>query len=393
MKRWMLATVVLFVCAGYMFAGVAAAADEAIWIEGEDFSQSNFNDHGWYGNVREAALSNEDWACHYDKSNGAGIEWTFEVKEGGTYTWYIRLNTFQIAHDYAFDQGELKTLSVEETFGERVNLTPKGIDIRFAQWVKAGEVELEAGEHSLMMMIQAGEREAHSGIDCMALVNFDWTPSGLKKPEMLQTEGMTEEERKAELEKLLKNPMAEATQETGEEKAYIWIEGENVSKTSFFEHSWYHNVQTMMLSGRDWVSHFNSDLEGEAHYKFKVEKEGKYALWLRANYTRNTVKYRMDAGEPVKVKVKAEDRVGRVQVSKTIDIRFVSWANIGEFELKEGEHVLTVIFAKSEAEGDKGINHHGGIDCLCLTNMDWKPSATNKPKLPEKEEKDEGSEE
>ncbi|MGD2175988.1 MAG: beta-galactosidase, partial [Candidatus Brocadiaceae bacterium] len=108
-------------------------------------------------------------------------EYRFNVREGGEYTWWIRLNPFQIKHRYAMDGARPKELEAVDV-RERINVLTSGIDVRFLGWVKAAKFHLDPGSHSLVLQVEAGPREAHGGIDCMALVNFPWAPTGTEKP-------------------------------------------------------------------------------------------------------------------------------------------------------------------------------------------------------------------
>ncbi|MFO8008575.1 MAG: hypothetical protein R6V05_12665 [Candidatus Brocadiia bacterium] len=364
----------------------AQEAREAVWLEGEHASDHNFNQHSWYDNVKKKLLSGGDWLCHFDAALTGAAEWRFTVKEGGTYTWWIRLNPFEIKHLYSLDGGELKPLEPEKLIGESTNIAPQAIDIRFIQWARVGQVELEPGEHSVMLMVQPGQREAHGGIDCMAFVNYDWQPAGIERPGPAGE--LTEEERKKQFQKLLKLPLADAVHKVVGEKEFFWMEGEEASDSSFIEHPWYHSqeLQKMILSGREWLSHFNASMPGTAHWKFIVAKEGKFDLWLRANTTRNKIEYRIDTHEPVALEVEKEDEIGRMNVSQRLEIRFISWVKAAELELEPGPHVLSLTLSKSSKEGDEDVSHHGAVDCLCLTNFEWKPVGTQKPKIEEKKE-------
>ncbi|MFH1719982.1 MAG: hypothetical protein ABIF19_21720, partial [Planctomycetota bacterium] len=84
-----------------------AAANEAIWIEGEDYTASSFVEKqgagSWYHNdkVRKDLLSpgrpgisDGDWHSHYTSNNShdsGTAAYTFTIVEGGNYSWWIRL--------------------------------------------------------------------------------------------------------------------------------------------------------------------------------------------------------------------------------------------------------------------------------------------------------------
>ncbi len=173
----------LLVAALLMALAGNAWAEEFVWIEGEHAAEHSFNMHGWYSrtNVDGKMLSAGAWLAHYDKANPALAEYTFSVKQGGRYTWWIRLNPFQVRHVYAIDGGQPQELDVTD-LRERVNLLTTGIDIRFLAWVKVGQFDLEPGDHSVAIRVEQGRREPHGGIDCMSFVNFPWAPTGAQKP-------------------------------------------------------------------------------------------------------------------------------------------------------------------------------------------------------------------
>jgi hypothetical protein len=54
-------------------------------------------------------------------------------------------------------------------------------DHRFIGWVKGGQFDLTAGEHSIEI-VTSSKISNHGGIDCMCFVSFPWAPSGIEKP-------------------------------------------------------------------------------------------------------------------------------------------------------------------------------------------------------------------
>ncbi len=170
-------------------------------------------------------------------------------------------------------------------------------------------------------------------------------------------------------------PVAEAEQEAKGEQEYIWIEGENPSSNGFIHHGWYDNVMKMMLSGRDWLSHYHGSMEGMAHWKFRVKGGGTYTWWLRCNPTRVIQHSSLDGGEWKRMDLESDVR-GRTMLSQQIDHRFIGWVRGGRFELEPGEHVISI---KTSSE----ISNHGGVDCMALVNFPWAPAGTRKPTFAE----------
>ena len=64
-------------------------AREAVWIEGEAAAGSSCARHSWYHNVKRELLSGSDWLSHYSNRGAGEAEWTFTVKEGGTYNLWL----------------------------------------------------------------------------------------------------------------------------------------------------------------------------------------------------------------------------------------------------------------------------------------------------------------
>ena len=80
-----------------------AASKEALWIEGEDYANSTFNRHNWYQNTNitkdilspgQPGASDGTWHAHFDGTEAVAT-YRFEIEEGGTYNWWIRLNPFK----------------------------------------------------------------------------------------------------------------------------------------------------------------------------------------------------------------------------------------------------------------------------------------------------------
>ncbi len=168
---------------------------EAIWVEGEDFTTSTFNEHGWYQNSNiakdllspgVAGVSDGQWHTHYSNAGSTAVaQYTLQVDQGGDYAWWIRLNPFfnDEGPDYSFsvDGGAWQPIDVSEV-GDRVDLVDPGIDIRFIGWTFAGVLQLPSGAHTARIRI-SDMAETHGGIDVMALVNFSWAPTGVVPPD------------------------------------------------------------------------------------------------------------------------------------------------------------------------------------------------------------------
>ncbi len=188
-------------------ASRAGIAREAHWIEGEDSVESSFNRHGWYesSNIAKGLLSpgvpgvsEGDWHTHFTGSGSseqAVATYRFTIAEGGTYTWWIRLNPFRNSNggaNYSYRLRHFRgswtgwaDLDVSEARDGMIDLVDPGIDIRFIGWCFGGRFELDRGSHDLEVRLQRrpGDEDNHGGIDVMAFVNFPWSPTGTVPPD------------------------------------------------------------------------------------------------------------------------------------------------------------------------------------------------------------------
>lgn len=154
----------------------------------------------------------------------------------------------------------------------------------------------------------------------------------------------------------------------------IWIEGEDADVRENTPHRWwYDKVKKDVLSGGDWISHFNKDAPGRVGFRFAVERGGTYTFWLRANPTKSRLSWRLDGGtwQPVDF---SGDLRGKINIAadNKPDLRYIAWVKVGTPALKKGDHLLECRF-HSDAQ------NHGAIDCLCLSDEGFVPSGTRKP--------------
>jgi len=177
---------------------------EALWIEGEGYSSSTFNQHGWYQNTNitkdllspgEPGTENGAWHAHYSTGSSAAVAcYSITITEGGLYTWWIRLNPFQnhkgggnYSYAYRPRRGSWSpwtALDVSEARDTMIDLVDPGIDIRFMAWSQADSLELTPGTYELQIRIspRPGDSENHGAIDVMALTDFPWAPTGVIPP-------------------------------------------------------------------------------------------------------------------------------------------------------------------------------------------------------------------
>jgi len=170
---------------------------EAIWIEGEDPTWETFNNHNWYENTNidksllsGAGSGDGDWLTHFSTwQSSATAAYEFEVQEGGTYNWWIRLNPFENGNGggnyyYRLNDGDWQEIDWSEAANNKIDLVDPGIDIRFIAWSYGAAFQLDPGTHTLEIELrQEGENENHGGIDVMALTNYAWAPTGIVAPD------------------------------------------------------------------------------------------------------------------------------------------------------------------------------------------------------------------
>jgi hypothetical protein len=188
------------------FLSIFVSANEAIWIEGEDYASSTFVEKSgagpWYHNDKimkdllspgEPGVSEGDWHSHYTSNNhhDSGIAaYTFRISEGGSYTWWVRLNPFRNSnggadYSYSIDNGPWRDIDLSYVTN-RIDLVDPGLDIRFVAWTFGAVVDLARGSHTVKVRISdrdGTDREGHGGIDVMAFTNFPWAPAGVVRPD------------------------------------------------------------------------------------------------------------------------------------------------------------------------------------------------------------------
>ncbi len=154
--------------------------------------------------------------------------------------------------------------------------------------------------------------------------------------------------------------------------AGIWIEGENPSSSNVIKHKWYDAGNRELMSGNDWITHYSDDdtTAGTVTYTFKC-KGASYRFWLRANVAGTKPFYRIDGSDWKEIDLsKKQDTVN---VSPKTDHRVLGWIDMGNVDLKEGEHTVEFKF-------DGGVRKSGAIDCFTFTtDQSYSPSGTTKP--------------
>jgi hypothetical protein len=193
-----------------------AVGKEALWIEGEDTTHRTSSDWietwmagPWYHDDKimkdllspgKPGVSNGNWHSTFHTDPGHSFDdrtatYAFNIVEGGTYTWWIRLNPFRneqgganYSYRYKTRRGtwtSWKFLDVSEARRDMIDLVDPGIDIRFIAWCFGGVFNFAPGSHELQIRLsyRPDDEQNHGGIDVMAFTNFPWAPTGVIPPD------------------------------------------------------------------------------------------------------------------------------------------------------------------------------------------------------------------
>ena len=155
---------------------------------------------------------------------------------------------------------------------------------------------------------------------------------------------------------------------------WIWVEGEAPSENRMNRHPWwYDQVKREHFSGRDFISNFNKDKDGEAEYQFNAEKDGEYEFWVRANPLLAKMSFALNEGADTSIDLARESRgETNVAADDKPDLRFISWSKVGKVTLKSGGNTIRF---KMTSEN----NHHGYLDCFVFSTEPFQPRGTAKP--------------
>ncbi len=152
----------------------------------------------------------------------------------------------------------------------------------------------------------------------------------------------------------------------------VWIEGEAAVSHDYKKHGWYDAVRKDVFSGGEWLSHYDQRSPGTATYRIQIEKPGDHTFWLRCNYFKAAMEYRLDGGSWKTIDLsRSRDTM---MISQKPDHRFIGWVKVGQVRLRGGKHELELRISSKLA-------NHGGVDCFCLTDTKFLPSGTLKPSV------------
>ncbi len=185
-----LPTILLILCVSQL-----TFAEETIWQEGESPIAHKMNRHGWYDHVKKENLSGGEWISNFSQEKEGQATYSVEVKEGGEYALWLRVNPVRCRLDFQLNDGPWQEVSLEGA-REVTNIAADGkVDLRFIGWVYAGKVNLSRGSHRLTFRFY-GELQNHGALDAFVLTNARFVPRRLARPGSPETvaEIITEED-------------------------------------------------------------------------------------------------------------------------------------------------------------------------------------------------------
>jgi hypothetical protein len=163
-----------------MTMGLAHAADDVIWIEGEAAKSNTMTKHGWYGDVKKGLLSGGAWLSSFGGRVGIA-EYDLDAPSEGDYTFWVRANPIAASLSYKL-AGDWVKIDLGKDQYENTNIAANNApDMRFIAWVKVGTVKLAKGRQAISFRMDSANGN-HGGLDCFLFTKGRFTPNGAVKP-------------------------------------------------------------------------------------------------------------------------------------------------------------------------------------------------------------------
>ncbi len=163
--------------------------------------------------------------------------------------------------------------------------------------------------------------------------------------------------------------------------ASIWIEGESPTSKNTKKHGWYHGeTKKDLLSGGEFISHFDGEKPAEATYQFDAPEAGDFTFWMRVNPVGAKLSVEINGGGKQEVSLKGAKGSTNIAKDGKPDLRFIAWVDAGKAPLKKGANTVKFFFESKN-------NHHGALDCFVLTNDGFTPRGTIRPEQAEADKK------
>jgi len=164
------------------------ATAASIWVEGEAASPVSVKRQPqWYDKVKKDLLSGGDWLSNFGPNEGNG-EFTIQVPEDGSYTFWIRANPIQAKLDYSINGGAWTPVDFKDSRGSQNIAEDNKPDLRFITWVKAGAVDLKKGTAVVKFRMSSASNN-HGGLDCFVFTTDPFVPQGIVKPGAVAASG------------------------------------------------------------------------------------------------------------------------------------------------------------------------------------------------------------
>jgi hypothetical protein len=136
----------------------------------------------WYDQVKRDEFSGGDFISNFSPEKAGEAEYRFEATQAGEYTLWLRANPTQAALAYTLNGGSETPVNFTQGVRDITNVAADAKpDLRFLAWINAGVVTLKAGENTLRFQMTSPNSH-HGYLDCFALANEPFTPSGKAKP-------------------------------------------------------------------------------------------------------------------------------------------------------------------------------------------------------------------
>ncbi len=178
-RRFILRLGLLFIT---LAAAPGVAADNFIWVEGENSLSTNMKPHPWYaGSVVKADLSGGDFISNFGPDEGRA-KYQFTAPQAGTYVFWIRANPVGDPRvDYQLNGGAWTPIDFKSPV-DLINIAADSKpDLRFIAWIKIGAVTLDAGRNTVAFRFHSANNN-HGSLDCFLFTQAPFTPNGKLKP-------------------------------------------------------------------------------------------------------------------------------------------------------------------------------------------------------------------
>lgn len=169
-----------------------ADSKDAIWIEGENPSRQTVTRHPWwYDKVKDDVLSGGTWISNYSKEKEGTAEYDFSVTTADSYAFWVRANpSVGAVLSWQLDNGEWTPINFHDQRGEQNVAQDNKPDMRFIAWVKAGQLNLAPGKHTVQFKFGGtAENQHHGALDCFVFTRVPFVPAGKKKPAVAKATG------------------------------------------------------------------------------------------------------------------------------------------------------------------------------------------------------------